>query len=115
MIPSIGISRFVAVTSDPAPVLQGMLTRYERELSACINCSTANTADGQQKIQELSVQISQIKARLEQASQSRQAPRTSAPPENVLNGNMSTATPPAMATSIMQPQSRIGSFIDIVV
>ena len=71
MIPAIGASASTPSFSTGGAALQGQLARYEKELSACVNCSTANTTEGKQKIQLISSQIEQIKARIEQATQAR--------------------------------------------
>ena len=71
MIPAIGTPTSNPPYSTGGVALQGQLARYEKELSACINCSTAKTTEGKQKIQEVSSQIEQIKARIEQATQTR--------------------------------------------
>ena len=71
MIPAIGTPTSNPPYATGGAALQGQLARYERELSACVNCSTAKTTEGKQKIQEVSSQIEQIKARIEQATQTR--------------------------------------------
>jgi len=63
--------------------LRGQLARYEKELSACVNCDTANTLAGQQKIQELSNRIAQIKTRIEDAGAAEQIRRTASTPAAV--------------------------------
>jgi hypothetical protein len=39
--------------------------RYEKELSACVNCASATTATGKAKIQELSAKLREIKKDLQ--------------------------------------------------
>lgn len=60
-------------TSQPsAPtataVLTAQLGRYQKELSECINCASAKTPEGKSNIEAIEIRISDIKARLEQAS-----------------------------------------------
>lgn len=55
------------------------LARLEKELSACINCATAKTREGQAKIDAVSQRISQVREKIGVAEQS-QAARTQASP-----------------------------------
>ena len=48
--------------------LEARLERYQKELSACVNCDSANTREGRQTIQALSNKISEIKMRLEEVA-----------------------------------------------
>lgn len=48
--------------------LDSQLARLHQQLSDCVNCSTANTAEGQAKAQALSDQINSLKARLDSPS-----------------------------------------------
>jgi FlxA-like protein len=54
--------------------LQAQLDRYQKQLSDCVNCDTANTREGKQTIQYLSNRISEIKARIEKAAAEKSAP-----------------------------------------
>ena len=47
--------------------LRAALARYEKALSECVNCATAQTTEGQQEIQRLSSEIARLKARIEEA------------------------------------------------
>jgi hypothetical protein len=44
--------------------LRADLSRYEHQLSDCVNCASASTPEGKQNIQDLSGQISTLKAKL---------------------------------------------------
>jgi FlxA-like protein len=57
----------VGVSSSIAS-LQAQLDRYQKQLSDCVNCDTANTREGRQTIQDLSNRIGEIKARIEKAA-----------------------------------------------
>lgn len=50
--------------------LRAELARYEKALSECVNCATAQTTDGQQEIQRLSSEIARLRARIEEAGRS---------------------------------------------
>jgi hypothetical protein len=50
--------------------LRAELARYEKALSECVNCATAQTTEGQQEIQRLSSEIARLKARIEAAGRS---------------------------------------------
>lgn len=45
--------------------LEAQLARYQRELSNCVNCDTANTREGRETIQALSNKINALKSRIE--------------------------------------------------
>jgi len=116
MIPAISTPTLTPTYSPGGGALQGQLARYEKELSACVNCSTAKTTEGKQKIQEVSSQIEQIKARIEQATQARatrQAEKSSAYTGSELDSLARTEK--AVLDSVVLPQSSIGSQIDVKV
>ena len=48
--------------------LQAQLDRCQQQLSDSINCDSAKTQEGKQNIQELSGRISEIKARIQEAT-----------------------------------------------
>jgi len=106
--------------------LRGQLARYEKELSACVNCDTADTLAGQQKIQELSNRIAQIKTRIEDAGAAEQIRRSAGTPAAVRGVNELgglTISAPATTGAVPGIESgppgldgagqRIGSRIDI--
>ena len=116
MIPAIGTATSIPPYSAGGAALQGQLARYEKELSACINCSTANTTEGKQKIQEVSSQIEQIKARIEQATQTRATRQTEKSALYASSGLDSVAsTERAVLDSVALPESSIGRQIDVKV
>lgn len=49
--------------------LRADLTRYEKQLSDCVNCSSAKTPEGKRNIQDLGTRISALKAQLNVAPQ----------------------------------------------
>jgi len=73
MVQLVGITNRVAygASSTSAAGLQGQLARFEKELADCVNCASAKTTEGKQKIEAISLRISQIRARIDEASQLR--------------------------------------------
>ncbi|MFI4938788.1 MAG: hypothetical protein ACHP7O_00340 [Burkholderiales bacterium] len=51
-----------------AAILQAQLDRYQKQLSDCVNCSSAKTPEGQAAIRDLLSKISVVKARIEQTT-----------------------------------------------
>lgn len=48
--------------------LEGQLAKYEKERSACVNCASASTLQGKQKIQELDSTIRTLQSQLQAVS-----------------------------------------------
>lgn len=71
MVQPIGVSNraVLSPSGSGAAGLQGQLARTEKELADCVNCASSETSEGKQKIQEISLRITQIRERIEQASQ----------------------------------------------
>jgi len=79
MIQAVGSSPVLGQSfSTGAGALQAQLAQAQAKLSACINCSTARTAQGQAQIEALSIQVAALAARF-QAAQAKQAPISPAP------------------------------------
>lgn len=70
MVSAIGSSSLPnpASTDLSSAGLTAQLGRYQKELSECVNCSSAKTSEGKIKITELSGKISELKTRIEEAS-----------------------------------------------
>ena len=49
----------------PSVGLEAQLTRLQKELSACVNCASANTSEGKKKIQDVADKIQQVKSRMD--------------------------------------------------
>jgi hypothetical protein len=81
MVQLVGITNRVAygASSTSAAGLQGQLARFEKELADCVNCASAKTTEGKQKIEAISLRISQIRERIEQASQLRSCLQANGP------------------------------------
>ncbi len=57
--------------------IQAQIAIYQRQLSDCVNCSSADTIEGKTQIQEISSKISTAKAQIQQISD-QAPPKTSA-------------------------------------
>ena len=70
MISTTGLSMAGGVSSSGIAQigLDSQLARLHQQLSDCVNCPTANTAEGQAKAQALSDQINSLKTRLDSPS-----------------------------------------------
>lgn len=85
-----------------APVgLDVQLAQLQGQLADCVNCDTARTPQGKAKIQELSIKIQSIRARLERVEQAKQiqAPTQTQEPSKAL-GNDSTPDPQARSSPL---------------
>lgn len=73
MVSAIGASTFQAqsVGAPSVAALEARLARYEKELSECVNCDTADTREGKQAIQELTIRISETRTRIEEVAASK--------------------------------------------
>jgi hypothetical protein len=90
--------------------LQAQLDRYQKQLSDCVNCDSANTREGRETIQALSNKISQVKSRIEEISATKSntppaAPNPAGATANVdahasgTTGNSAVATAPGPAAA----------------
>ncbi|MDQ1831184.1 hypothetical protein [Massilia scottii] len=61
----------------PSPVtLQAQLQRYQQQLSDCVNCASADTAQGKSDIQAIAARITQVQQRIAQESGAAATPAT---------------------------------------
>lgn len=58
-------------SASPTAGLEAQVIRYQKQLSDCVNCDSANTAQGKETIQQVSNKISAAKARIEEINVSR--------------------------------------------
>ena len=61
----------------PTAIIAAQIARYQKELSNCVNCDSANTREGRDTIQTISNKISVAKARLEELALN----KSSTPPD----------------------------------
>jgi len=81
-----------------AGALQAQLAQYQRQLSDCVNCSSANTPEGKQQIAEISGKINALKQTIE-ASQATPSPETTnAHTKQTHVANHATTSNPVTAT-----------------
>lgn len=92
MLQTIGATASAAYTqgSTGTAGLRGQLAKFEKELSACINCATAETIEGKAKIADISARIAQIQDRITQANTARSTRQeiTAKPEEAGIAGNL---------------------------
>ena len=76
MVSAINASTFVLPVNAGVSTggLEARLERYQKELADCVNCDSAKTLEGKQKIQDVSGKISEIKARIEEIAVARSKP-----------------------------------------
>lgn len=55
-----------STATSPTSGLEAQIVRYQKELSDCVNCDSANTAQGKETIQAISNKISAARARIEE-------------------------------------------------
>ncbi len=67
MVAPIGTTSTFSYTATvkPSTGLEFELAKYQKELSDCVNCDSANTAEGRSKIQEIHNKISAVQVRIE--------------------------------------------------
>ncbi len=90
--------------SPSAAGLQANLDRYQQELSDCVNCASANTTAGKNKILAISNKISQTRARIAEiaALKAQNAPPAATVPEKTANDAKKNS-----------PSSNLGSRLDV--
>ena len=68
MVAAVGSSPISAMPSGGFGTagLEAQIARYEKQLSDCVNCSSAKTPEGKKAIEEISNKISATRARIDQ-------------------------------------------------
>ncbi|MGZ3253981.1 MAG: ABC transporter C-terminal domain-containing protein [Burkholderiaceae bacterium] len=79
MVAAIGSTALPSSSTSVSPTagLEAQITRYQKQLSDCVNCDSANTAQGKEAIQEISNKISAVKAKIEEINVSKPVNQTS--------------------------------------
>lgn len=81
--------------------LQAQLTRYQQQLSECINCASAKTAAGKANIEMIAARIGEVKARIENfAPAPARASNTGITSENVVNQTASVLASAAAGATL---------------
>ena len=72
MVQAIGGAAANSAFSGPAKAagLEYQLTRYQKQLTECVNCASAKTAAGKAAIEAISGKISSIRLRLDEVASS---------------------------------------------
>ncbi len=72
MVQAVGGAAATSAFSGPAKAagLEYQLTRYQKQLSECVNCASAKTAQGKATIEAISDKISSIRLRLDEVASS---------------------------------------------
>ncbi|MGZ3236823.1 MAG: hypothetical protein ACXU8A_05540 [Burkholderiaceae bacterium] len=78
MVAAIGSTALPSSSTSVSPTagLEAQIVRYQKQLSDCVNCDSANTAQGKENIQEISNKISAAKAKIEEINVSRPVSQT---------------------------------------
>jgi hypothetical protein len=110
---------------SPTAGLEAQITRYQKQLADCVNCDSANTAQGKENIQEISNKISAAKAKIEefnltksigqpsQADNSINLPNTGKQSANSVTAN-AISQPNAVAdTSGRATSGTVGTLVDV--
>ena len=70
--------------------IEAQIARYQKELSDCVNCASANTPEGKAKIEAISSKISTAEARIAQVTTNKQAHQPAASSETAANSRLAT-------------------------
>ncbi|HEY7986539.1 MAG TPA: FlxA-like family protein [Methylophilaceae bacterium] len=93
--------------------IQAQIAIYQRQLSDCVNCSSASTIEGKTEIQDISSKISAAKSQIQQLQD--QAPQKTSTPKNngTTNANASVnavANAPVTRALTIAPGNNIDVF-----
>ncbi len=91
--------------------IQAQIAIYQRQLSDCVNCSSADTIEGKNQIQEISSKISTAKAQIQQISD--QAPPKTSATSATTNANASVnavANSPVTRALTIAPGNNVDVF-----
>jgi hypothetical protein len=108
MVAAIGSTALPSSSTSVSPTagLEAQIIRYQKQLSDCVNCDSANTAQGKETIQEISNKISAAKAKIEEVNVSKPVSRTVSTDNQV---NATVKQDQASAVSNGPQQSGIGT------
>jgi fructose-1,6-bisphosphatase len=79
MVSSIGSSSAMSYISVARPKagLEAQIAKYKKELSSCVNCDSAKTAEGKANIQVISDKINQLTSQVQEISKSQTVQQSS--------------------------------------
>ncbi|MFH1494900.1 MAG: hypothetical protein ABIG70_08905 [Pseudomonadota bacterium] len=126
MLNAIGSPEFSSAPGiQSASGLEARLARYQRELSNCVKCNTANTREGRESIQALSDKISALKTRIEESANTNPGSHSATPDTkasaDVSNSNEAATSIPGDTTRVVatsasgSENTSVGSRLDIFV
>lgn len=105
--------------------LEAQLTRYQKELSDCVNCESSKTPEGKANILELQVKISSVKERIEKAKNDavqteQSATKSSIASDRAQRSQDALSTPSALQNTTAknattQPIGALGHTINVTV
>ena len=72
-------------TGTSTAAIEAKIARYQKELSDCVNCASAQTTEGKAKIEAITSKISTAEARIEQITTNKQASQPAASSTTVSN------------------------------
>lgn len=111
MINAIGSSFSTGTSGPSAAGLEAQLTRYQKQLSDCVNCAeTSKTPQGQETARSLSDKISQIKAQLDAVATSKTT--ANYPPVDIRNSQNADSGAQA-ATQTGSTTATLGNYLDL--
>jgi hypothetical protein len=121
MVSAIGSSTFPSPASNSGSTsgLEAQIARYQQELSNCVNCSTANTLEGKEKIQSLSNKISALRIRIQEISAEKANAQPATPSINTpanINANKDGLASRTQADTVPATGSRtatVGNRLDV--
>ena len=87
----------------PTTGLEAQIARYKKELSGCVNCESAKTAEGKANIQALSDKISALTTQVQEISQS-----NSASQENKITSATVSFADQSASKTVQQQHSQSG-------
>lgn len=102
MVASIGSAAISSpgVVATPTSGLEAQITRYQKQLSECVNCESAKTPEGKVAIETISNKIDSAKARIDELNAAKlvNQPSLTNKPSGAIENNDSVAFKPANST-----------------
>lgn len=103
MVASIGSAALSSpgVATTPTSGLETQITRYQKQLSECVNCASAKTPEGKAAIETISNKIGSAQARIEEINAARlvNQPSLINKPSGAIENNDSVAYKPSNGAS----------------
>lgn len=100
-------SSYYSGIKHAAAGLEAELSKYQKVLGDCIDCSSSKTPEGKKNIQEISNKISALQAQINQIS------NTPADKPEDLNSKNAQETSTQQLLSAVDPSATIGRHLDV--